>query len=289
MLLSFAACASSKEQKQEGQDAEVDSNPVEEIDMTGWGPISTIIRDENVVINKDESITIVNTKGYTDQAVYFETPIKMGQKVTFDIEVSHSQGLATFLFANGINSANNEYFAHWIPVLAKETHTIEIDSIKIVADMDCFGMIFRYSYEKPEECTLTIRNLKIEDAPSGPDSESTTQEFVPNADGSFSISNPQNAREIDFVWSVASTKGQKASFDLTVNKDMDVYVWMCGDGNWSKLWYAQKHTVKAGESIPIVVDGSKVKDNSDFYLISIKYSVEDATDVVATLNNLKLD
>ena len=230
----------------------------------------------DVVVEEDGTVTLRNSTGGSDVTYVYEQEVKTGQKVSIDIEVNNAQNMAAWIMDEG-------YVEFGIAIGRNPWTGKYTLSGTIPKDLTKVRILVRFLDDTInwKENVVTLSNLQV----SWPDT-------VVNADGTVTLRNSTNASDLTYNLGMTAAAGSTVSFDVEFSTGNPVALWILGNGDWGKEYYANgfvnangKKTVTA--TIPADVNDIQIYiqyRNTDYQ----KDTTSDKTGYVATISNIKV-
>ena len=177
-------------------------------------------KEEEFVVNKDGSVTLLNPYNVSVLKYTFDMPVKAGESVVFDIDVSPAQHVAVWLMGDDYKENivwEDEYYAHvWETWSGKKTILVDIPE-----DTDNFSVRVELRDE-----SVNWKNTKVTIS----DVEITKPNIQVNPDGTVTLRNATGAKDVSYVFDQEVKAGQKVSIDIDVEQDQNMSAWIMDEG-----------------------------------------------------------
>ncbi len=176
--------------------------------------------------NKDGSVTVKNQLG-ADHVFYdVKLPVKKNEVVHFDIDFNSTEPVTIWVQAEGqwnTETVKNEFYARAFESWDGKTQ------IAAPAEVEAswFRIYIKYGgTQDPAKKVCTISNIGIEEYVPG---------VVVDNKGNVTLNNKIDTQQAVFYdVKTPAKKGGKLKFDLNINTDENVGVWVLADGKWNE-------------------------------------------------------
>ena len=211
------------------------------------------LRLSNIVVNDDDSITISNPSGGNTIYHTLSQPVKNGQIVSVDLDITPAQSVSVWLLGDGM--WDDEYFAKYYATWTGET-TIQVAIPEETENITVFVQ-FKDSKMDFQQSVVTISDVKIISSVSA------------------TITNPAGSKTRSYTFSVAAKKGQTVVFEIDVAPAQSMSVWLLGDDMWKDEYYAKYYATWDGKTVievELPADTANITIFVEFKNTSVNYS-----------------
>ena len=200
----------------------------------------------------------------------FKKPVKAGQVISFDIDVTPAEPVSVWVLGDG--SWDKEYFARAYYTWEGKTKVI----VNVPADIQNFTVetAFHDTSKDHAGSVVTISNLEIKERANV------------GTDGTVILSTLDNTDIISYLFDKPVKAGQTISFELDVNPAQPLSVWIFGDGDGSREYFAKAFYTWEGKEKIVATMPADVQN----FMVFLRYteSGRDYTGNQAIISNLEI-